>query len=189
MGWLGVLQGAGGAAQRVTPGTGRREEALIHFWKTEPNRRIKSASRLRVVGLCGPQRSLSFGTIREPGLAWGRLRGPRPQARESSTRGQTLNTKKMSSGSSLVLFVPFVRFGNSFPGRGLNVTESPGPVDRRLRIFSLSLLSHIITSPSHRISSCLLLLLLGCGRPAEVSGFPLVPCQYTVCVPGSGLLR
>ena len=94
LGWLGVLQGAGGAAQRVTPGTGRREEALIHFWKTEPNRRIKSASRLRVVGLCGPQRSLSFGTIREPGLAWGRLRGPRPQAGESSIRGQTLNTKK-----------------------------------------------------------------------------------------------
>ncbi len=64
LGWLGVLQGAGAAAQRAAPGTGRREEALIHFWKTEPNRRIKSASRFRVLGLCGtPGWCLSSGTF------------------------------------------------------------------------------------------------------------------------------
>ena len=112
-------------------------------------------------------------------------------------RGQTLNTTKdVLRGFPCFVCPVCVASGNSFPGRGAQRYRVPGPGPPQTSDF-FPCHSFLTSSPvRHTASPYPLLLLLGCGRPAEVSGFPLraVPvCTWYIvhgmCVPGSGLLR
>ena len=126
LGWLGVLQGAGAAAWRVAPGTGSREEALIHIWKTEPNRRMMKVPLVfGVVGLVwdpsGPSRLGRFVSLEQPWTGLGPVARPETAAqgpRELDERPDAQHHERRYQGFSLLCLSRLCASGNSFPGHG-----------------------------------------------------------------------